>query len=223
MSERIELNAIPRGIEVLVKKAHVDREFKATLLRLRSKAAGEIGLTLDESEAIILDVVPAGQLEAIIAAARVDPSKKAAFLGKAAAMMLVALGVSQMSAPAQDMLGLQPGPVVAPLPAPVPATQPTSQPATTSAPAASAEEVKKLVAQLDAEDFAVREKAQKTLADMGLGVVPLLEDALKDKTLSLEVFTRIQRVIRNLKATTQPAPTPPEDVTPRRGVRAVID
>jgi hypothetical protein len=238
------MDAIPRGIEVLVKKASVDPAFKAMLMSVRSKAGAEIGLTLDPSEAALLDLVPAAQLSAIIAATRVDPSKKPAFLGKAAAVMLVALGASAVTSQAQKVAGLDSAP-----PATAQASQPTSrgalerleeerivvagmtrtgpnsqpaatqpsQPVTASAPAVSADEVKKLLAQLDAEDFATREKAQKALMDLGLGSLPMLEDSLKDTKLSLEVQTRIQRVIRNLKATTQPVR--PTDVRAVRGER----
>ena len=45
------LGAIPRGIEVLVKKASVDPAFKSLLMSVRSKAADEIGLALDAAEA----------------------------------------------------------------------------------------------------------------------------------------------------------------------------
>jgi len=75
-------DGIPRGIEVLVKKASVDPAFKALLMAARSKAASEIGLALDASEAAILDLAAAAQLEAIIASTRVDPLKKAAFLAR---------------------------------------------------------------------------------------------------------------------------------------------
>jgi biopolymer transport protein ExbD len=85
---------IPRGIEVLIKKAAVDTGFKALLLARRSGAAGEIGLVLQPSEAAMIDAVPAGQLEAIIARTKVDSRILPAFLGKVAAVMLVALGAS---------------------------------------------------------------------------------------------------------------------------------
>src|SRR5512137_1306017 len=80
------LGAIPRGVEVLVKKASVDAAFRAVLLARRSAAAGEIGLALTPDEAMMLDIVPAAQLEAIISRTKVDPSKAPAFLGKAAAV-----------------------------------------------------------------------------------------------------------------------------------------
>ncbi len=40
------IGEIPRGIEVLVKKASVDRVFRAKLLTERASAAGDIGLEL---------------------------------------------------------------------------------------------------------------------------------------------------------------------------------
>ena len=85
---------IPRGIEVLVKKASVDAIFRALLLEERSKAAESIGLKLEPAEAMMLDAVQAAQLEAIIGHTTVIPERRRAFLGKAAAVMLAALGAS---------------------------------------------------------------------------------------------------------------------------------
>jgi acyl carrier protein len=82
---------IPRGIEVLVKKAAVDAEFKASLLLRRAAAAQQIGLTLEPAEAMMLAVAPAEQLEAIIARTSVPREHRRAFLGQAAAAMLAAL------------------------------------------------------------------------------------------------------------------------------------
>jgi len=84
---------IPRGIEVLVKKAAVDAEFKALLLARRAAAAQQIGLTLQPAEAMMLAVAPAEQLEAIIGRTNVPGEHRRAFLGQAAAAMLAALGV----------------------------------------------------------------------------------------------------------------------------------
>jgi len=86
------LGPIPRGIEVLVKKAAVDPAFKRLLLETRDAAADEIGLALDPAEALILRAAPPEQLEAIIARTKVHPKVRSAFLGRAAAVMLVALG-----------------------------------------------------------------------------------------------------------------------------------
>jgi hypothetical protein len=86
------LGPIPRGIEVLVKKAAVDAEFKRLLLEKRAEAAKEIGLTLEPAEAQMLAAAPREQLEAIIARTTVAPSLRPVFLGGAAAVMLAALG-----------------------------------------------------------------------------------------------------------------------------------
>ncbi len=90
------LGAVPRGIEVLVKKANVDPAFRQTLLAKRSGAAGEIGLLLDPAEALMLNAVPAEHLDAIIAGTKVEPSKVPIFLGKVAAAMLLTLGAMYM-------------------------------------------------------------------------------------------------------------------------------
>ena len=75
---------IPRGIEVLVKKASVDAEFRALLLERRAEAAAEIGLELDAAEAAILGGIPREQLEAIIARTRVRPGhQRRALMGRA--------------------------------------------------------------------------------------------------------------------------------------------
>ena len=86
------LGPIPRGIEVLIKKAAVDPAFKRLLIETRDEAARDIDLTLDPAEAMMLRAAPRGQLEAIIARTRVHPTVRSAFLGRAAAVMLVALG-----------------------------------------------------------------------------------------------------------------------------------
>ncbi len=86
---------IPRGIEILVKKAAVDDEFKELLLSKRAEAAGEIGLELDPAEAMMLRAAPAEQLEAVIDRTNVPQEHRRVFLGKAAAAMLAALGLGQ--------------------------------------------------------------------------------------------------------------------------------
>jgi hypothetical protein len=84
---------LPRGIEVLVKKAAIDGEFKALLFKMRARAAKEIALELDASEAAMLDAIPPTQLETIIASTKVDKKVRPAFLGRVAAIMIAALGV----------------------------------------------------------------------------------------------------------------------------------
>ncbi len=87
------IGEIPRGIEVLVKKAAVDPEFKIVLLERRAAAAAEIGLELQPAEAAMLAAVTAPQLEAIIARTTVPQEFRRAFLGKAAAAMLATFGL----------------------------------------------------------------------------------------------------------------------------------
>ncbi|UCH79042.1 MAG: carboxypeptidase regulatory-like domain-containing protein [Candidatus Coatesbacteria bacterium] len=94
------LRDIPRGIEVLVKKAAVDPSFKKLLLQRRAEAAEAIALTLSPAEEAMLAAVPEAQLRAIVASTKVSPSLRPAFLGYAAAAMLAALGISTTRATA---------------------------------------------------------------------------------------------------------------------------
>ena len=94
MSEGRSGRGIPRGIEVLVKKASVDAEFRQLLLEKRAEAAREIGLELEAAEVAMLASIPARQLEAIIDRTGVSPRLRKAFMGGMAAVMLAALGVS---------------------------------------------------------------------------------------------------------------------------------
>jgi acyl carrier protein len=91
---------VPRGIEVLVKKASVDPAFKAILLERRAAAADEIGLQLELAEAAILAAIPREQLETIIANTNVPQSHRRAFLGQAAAVMLTVLAGAATGEPA---------------------------------------------------------------------------------------------------------------------------
>ena len=87
------LGDIPRGIEVLVKKAAVDPHFSQLLLAKRAEAAEAIGLQLDPAEAAMLAAIPAEQLEAVIARTSVPEHHRRIFLSAAATAMLAALGV----------------------------------------------------------------------------------------------------------------------------------
>jgi len=82
---------VPRGIEVLVKKASVDLAFKKRLLTDRLAAAAEIGLKLAPSEELILRATPVEQLESIISQTSVPDDHRRVFLGQAAAAMLAVL------------------------------------------------------------------------------------------------------------------------------------
>ena len=88
------VGAVPRGVEVLVKKAAVDPAFKKILLEKRAAAAEAIALKLQPAEAAMLEAVPETQLRAIVANTKVSPSLRPAFLGYAAGVMLAALGTA---------------------------------------------------------------------------------------------------------------------------------
>jgi hypothetical protein len=85
---------VPRGIEVLVKKASVDPAFKAILLERRAAAADEIGLQLQPAEAAMLAAIPREQLETIIANTNVPEEHRRVFFGRVAAAMLAAVGAA---------------------------------------------------------------------------------------------------------------------------------
>jgi hypothetical protein len=82
---------IPRGMEVLVKKAAVDPEFRALLLAQRDQAAQSIGLTLEPAEAMMLRGVPAAQLQKIIAETVVPEEHRRTFLSYTGVAMLAIL------------------------------------------------------------------------------------------------------------------------------------
>ena len=82
---------IPRGIEVLTKKASVDPAFCQALLEQRSEAARLIELELTPVEVAMLDVIPEAQLKRIIEQTKVPDPQRRAFLGQVAAAMLSAI------------------------------------------------------------------------------------------------------------------------------------
>jgi hypothetical protein len=92
LMRRISIMDTPRGLEVLLKKAAVDAEFRTLLLERRSGACAVIDLELDPAEVAMLDAMPTAQLNAIIQRTRVRPEDRRVFLGKAASVMLAALG-----------------------------------------------------------------------------------------------------------------------------------
>jgi len=85
-------SGFPRGLEVLLKKAAVDDDFRRLLIERRDAAADAIGLSLTPAELAMLRAMPQAQLEAIIARTEVPEASRRAFLGQAAAAMLAALG-----------------------------------------------------------------------------------------------------------------------------------
>ena len=116
------IGPIPRGVEVLVKKAAVDPAFRPRLLAARAAAAADLGLELSPSEAALLAAVPAAQLEAMIAGTRVPERQRLAFLGSAAAVMLAAIGLTGCSDDGPKPAGIRPEQ------APPPQTQPAPKP-----------------------------------------------------------------------------------------------
>jgi hypothetical protein len=88
-----QIGSIPRGIEVLVKKAAVDPSFKARLIEKRSAVAGEIELVLTAAEKQMLDTIPAAHLESIIANTKVNSKLIPILLTGTAAAILAALAM----------------------------------------------------------------------------------------------------------------------------------
>lgn len=84
------IGSIPVGIEVLVKKASVDSEFRQILLEKRGEAAREIGLELTQAEQEMLSSISYEHLEKIIDNTKVNPEHRSIFRGKAVKLMLAA-------------------------------------------------------------------------------------------------------------------------------------
>jgi hypothetical protein len=90
-SEQPDAVVIPRGIEVLIKKASIDPEFRQILLQKRGSAAEKIDLDLTEAERTMLSNMPTEQLNKIIDHTKVKPEHRKVFLGTTAALMLAAV------------------------------------------------------------------------------------------------------------------------------------
>lgn len=102
------IGPIPHGMELLVKKAAVDPEFRSVLLARRAEAASEIeGLVLEPAEIAMLNGIPAEQLEAIIAATKVPEGTRRALLGKVTVVALAAVGAVVVAE--SCTLGIRPG------------------------------------------------------------------------------------------------------------------
>jgi len=99
---------VPRGIEVLVKKASVDAEFRELLLKQRGKAAATIQLDLDPAEDAMLSAIPHEQLAQTVDQTTVPMELKSAFQGQVALVMLAALGASLTACSPAQPLGAQP-------------------------------------------------------------------------------------------------------------------
>jgi hypothetical protein len=105
-----DLGNIPRGLEVLLKKAAVDTDFRARLFAERGAAAASIELELDPAESAMLQAIPRTQLENIVAQTVVPVEQRRVFLGRLAAPMLAVLGIAVTGCPAQPTSqGIRPG------------------------------------------------------------------------------------------------------------------
>ena len=128
---------VPQGIEVLVKKAAVDAEFRELLLDQRGGAAAVIGLELDPAESDILTTIPRDQLAQIIGVTVVPVEQRRVFLGRVAAAMLAALGAGLVGCePELASRGVRPGKPEKTSPPPTaPPNQPTNSVTSTNTPA----------------------------------------------------------------------------------------
>ena len=102
------IGTIPRDVEVLLKKAAVDAEFRQLLCDERVRAAEAIGLELDAAEGAMLKSIPRVQLETIIAQTRVPVEQRRVFLGRLAAPMLALLGVAVTGCARIGSAGIRP-------------------------------------------------------------------------------------------------------------------
>ena len=118
--------SVPRGIEVLVKKAAVDPDFRTLLLEQRGAAAATIELELDPAEHTMLNAIPQDQLAQIISQTTVPVEQRRVFLGRIAVAMLAVIG-GGLAGCASDTLyhtmsaGIQP---MSPPPQPTPMEPP---------------------------------------------------------------------------------------------------
>ena len=89
------IGQIPRGIEILLKKAAVDEAFRDMLLHDPKQAVASIELELEPIEQAMLQAFPKEQLAVIINRTEVPWEQRRAFLGTAAATMLAILTGTQ--------------------------------------------------------------------------------------------------------------------------------
>lgn len=81
---------IPHALEILVKRAAIDADFKKDLLTKRDKIADELKIPLDSSERAMLDCIPAEHLEKMIQATEVPPAQRK-ILAKGTTAAMIAL------------------------------------------------------------------------------------------------------------------------------------
>ena len=81
-------------IELLLKKAAVDPDFRTLLLERRAEAAKSIGLELSAEECALINSYPREQLATVIINTKVTPRESNALIGTAAAIALLAIGAT---------------------------------------------------------------------------------------------------------------------------------
>ena len=97
------------GIEVLLRKASVDPEFRELLLKERAAAAGEINLALTAAEEGILTTVPEADLVRMIEKIEVPEAHRTVFRGKTAATMLaIVVGAGVLTGCGPVCTGIRP-------------------------------------------------------------------------------------------------------------------
>lgn len=96
-------SGIPRALEVLVKKAAVDEQFKSELLQKRDKLAEELNLPLDASEKAMLGCVPAEHLEQMIRHTQVPENQKQHLVGASAAAIVALVAQLTFASPVQAL------------------------------------------------------------------------------------------------------------------------
>lgn len=123
---------IPRGVEVLLRKAAVDARFRELLCEERIREAEAIGLELDAAESAMLKSIPREQLTSIIPQTFGPVEQRRVFLGRMAAPMLALLGVAVTGCPRAESAGIRPW---APSTDQPPAQPPHTTPPSTNRPA----------------------------------------------------------------------------------------
>ncbi len=88
----------PRGIEILLKKASIDGEFRALLLTDPEAAAVALELPLEPMELALLRSMPDEQLAKIIEQTEIPVPERRVFLGRVAGAMFAFLAGSSMAA-----------------------------------------------------------------------------------------------------------------------------
>ena len=128
---------VPRGIEVLLKKASVDPEFCQILVAQRDGAAAAIDLQLDPAERAMLKAIPAEQLQQIVSRTSVPVEQRRVFLGRVAAAMVATISAGLAGCGGQmEPAGIRPATegVRPDRPAPSLTNGPSSSPPSTNTP-----------------------------------------------------------------------------------------